>query len=491
MLLGIFRDVFLLAFDKDCNIADWFIRTDFDTKYEDATLNATVEMVANEEATLELTLWELAINGGKKLQSIEVPVGQGCRNIDISLSVSQPSKWTAETPYLYNVQICLKTRTKTCTVNHNLGFRKIERLNGLVCVNGTPIRFRGVNRHDHHPRFGRAVPVDFIRRDLLLMKSNNINAVRCSHYPSHPKLFELADELGLWVMDEADLECHGFNRVVMRAFDIPKELIYSTKQKLVADKAAAYISDNPAWKAAYIDRIASMFHRDKNHPCIIFWSFGNESFYGRNHVAMYEYIKKVDPERIVHYEGDIDAETTEIYSFMYRTPEELKELANTVGVREDGSYDKAIILCEYGHAMGNGPGMLDLYEEAFQSHPRLQGGWIWEWANHGLWKEEAGKGFYAFGGEFGDYPNDGTFVMSGICHSTHSPSAGLIEYKKVSQPLKVSLNGDSLLVQNLYNFIDVKHLIATYQVEAFGTKSVLNPRSIRHPALLTRLDQHL
>ncbi|KAL6399625.1 putative glycoside hydrolase family 2 protein [Ilyonectria robusta] len=468
-LSGIYRDVYLLAFPSKHRIEDWFIRTDLVNDYQDATLTATVDILNQGEGTLKLTLEELAKNGGGLIGETQVLVDSDTTRVNLSLSVSGPKKWTAETPHLYRAKLQLENGTRILSVFQNVGFRTVELLNGLISVNGKAIRIRGVNRHDHHPRFGRAVPIDFIRKDLILMKSHNLNAIRCSHYPSDPRLYDIADELGLWVMDEADLECHGFSRAVTRPLNLSKELTYGARKEMVFKKSAVYTSDNPTWKNAFVDRIRSMLHRDKNHPSIIIWSYGNESFFGRNHQAMHDFTKMADPTRLIHYEGDSAAKIADMYSFMYSPLDELVDLAKSVGVTEDGRYDKPIVLCEYGHAMGNGPGLLDDYEEAFRTYPRLQGGWIWEWANHGLWKEDdqTTKGFYAYGGDFNDFPNDGAFVMDGLCDSTHTPTPGLTEFKKVIQPVHLSRDGNQLVIQNLYDFVNLDHLMVSYKVEEF------------------------
>ncbi|KAL2258159.1 hypothetical protein VTK26DRAFT_8643 [Humicola hyalothermophila] len=472
-LSGLFRDVHLIAMPSDTRIEDWFLRTDLDDQYRDGVLEAEVRVVTSKLATVVVTLRELPENGGSTIRSAQQDIGEDGKVL-LRIPVEHPRKWTAETPYLYAVEISIRKPSRTHTVEQNIGFRKIEVKNGLICVNGQPIRLRGVNRHDHHPRFGRAVPVDFIRQDLLLMKQHNINALRCSHYPSHPKLYDMADELGLWVVDEADLECHGFYDAVARPLGISEDMDYEQRKALTFRRAAQYTSDNPSWAAAYVDRMEQMVQRDKNHPSVVIWSLGNEAFYGRNHEAMYHYAKKVDPGRPVHYEGDAKAKTADMYSYMYPSVERLIRLAKREGVKWDGTYDKPIVLCEYAHAMGNGPGWLEDYEEAFRTYPRLQGGFIWEWANHGLWKEDPdGKAYYAYGGDFGDVPNDGTFVMDGLLNSDHTPTPGLIELKKVIEPVKVAVDGDNLVVSNLYNFIGLEHLIATYVLEEFSDSSSL------------------
>lgn len=216
---------------------------------------------------------------------------------------------------------------------------------------------------------------------------------------------------------------------------------------------------------------------------IIIWSLGNEAFYGQNHKAMYDWAKSHDPTRLVHYEGDMQALSADMFSYMYPSIERLIHLAKTEGVADDGSYDKPIVLCEYAHAMGNGPGLLEDYEATFRDYPRIQGGFIWEWANHGLWKEDAdGKSYYAYGGDFGDMPNDGTFVMDGLLFSTHKPTPGLLEFQKVIQPVIIEVSDGSVVLKNLYNFLDLSHLVGTYKVEEFGDTYVY-PCRLSHASI--------
>lgn len=367
--------------------------------------------------------------------------------------LSNPLKWTAEHPYLYHLRITLTATGRTLQViDQAIGFRSVELKDGLIQVNGRPIHLRGVNRHDHHPRYGRAVPIDFIKRDLVLMKRHNINALRCSHYPNHPALVSFANEIGLYVMDEADLECHGMG---VDLEHLP--------------------SDDPAWKRAYLDRMQQLVHRDKNNASVIMWSLGNESFFGQNHVAMYEWAKQYDPTRLVHYEGDHEYRASDICSSMYNSISDLVNLAT----RDGDKYDKPIILQEYGHAMGNGPGALNEYQKTFYRHRRLQGGFIWEWANHGLVKkldDGSGGSFYAYGGDFGDEPNDGNFVMDGLCTSKHMPGPGLIELKKVYQPVTFHREGNIVLVKNRHDFVSLENLLYAYEIICFSGE---HKRSIR------------
>ncbi|KIX96139.1 uncharacterized protein Z520_07917 [Fonsecaea multimorphosa CBS 102226] len=468
-LSGIFRDVHLIALPGRTRIDDFFIRTHLDEKYEDAILDTDLDLVLEDDCFLSLTLRDA--KGGTIKKEEAIPLSSESAKCSHSMSVPNPRKWTAETPYLYSLEMCLSSakQTRIHSVCHAVGFRSVELKNGNICVNGKAILFQGSNRHDNHPHLGRAVSLDWVRRDLLLMKKHNINAVRCSHYPSHPSLPGLCDELGLWVIDEADLECHGFATAAASGLDLDG-LSYEEKVQRTSKDAADYTSDNVEWESAYLDRAHQLVERDKNHPSVIIWSLGNEAFYGRNHAAMSKWAKERDPGRLIHYEPDWQAKSTDMISHMYTSPADLKREAESEG----DEFEKPIILCEYAHAMGNGPGLLDTYRSLFRSYRRLQGGFIWEWANHGLWKEEAnGQKYYAYGGDFGDVPNDGTFVMDGLCHSDHTPTRGLLELRKIYEPIEAMLDGKDLLVRNHYDFIGLDHVRAEYDVQDCDQRSKL------------------
>jgi beta-galactosidase len=340
-LSGIFRDVNLLAFPS-VHIQDFKVETHLDKEYKDAVLS--VKAVTNTACTITLQLFDASGN------LVET---QNSRTGSFSVSLKNPNKWTAETPYLYHLLLSIED----CVIEQRVGFRTSELKDGIFVVNGKPVIFRGVNRHEHHPDSGRAVPYDFLHRDLLLMKKYNINAIRTSHYINDTRLYDLADELGFWVLDECDLECHGVENI--------------------GGNPASWLSDNPDWEDAYVDRARQAVMRDKNHASVIMWSLGNEAFYGRNHQAMYDFIRAYDPTRLIHYEADHEAKTVDIYSKMYASCDEIIRFAT-----QSETWEKPLVLCEYIHAMGNGPGAIKEYVEAFYKYPRLLGGFVWEWANH-------------------------------------------------------------------------------------------------------------
>ncbi|KAG7418949.1 Beta-galactosidase [Fusarium oxysporum f. sp. rapae] len=476
-LSGIFRDVTLLALPGQSRIEDFFVKTNLDESYENAVLQVDVTLKKSEPSSLDLLV--ILRDYGVEVSSTRKTVDANKAKFEIP--VSNPKKWTAESPYLYHLEISLQTqgRESIQTIAQNVGFRKVELKEGLITVNGSPILLRGTNRHDHHPIHGRAVPYEFLKQDLLLMKQHNINALRTSHYPGQPWLYDLADELGFWVMDEADLECHGFYDVVTQHVTPAPYLDYEGSKEEFFPKAAQFTSDNPEWRESYLDRMIQMVQRDKNHPCIFSWSLGNESFYGVNHVAMIEYARSID-DRLIHYEGDIKAQETDMYSYMYPDQDRLKRHVEIDGIK-DGQWEKPVILCEYAHAMGNGPGGLDDYQDAFRKYKRLQGGFIWEWANHGLLHKD---GYYAYGGDFGDEPNDSTFVMDGLCNSEHKPTPGLIELKRVFQPINFKYEDGKVFITNEYDFIGLDHLEAKYAIKAYGDKvSLLESGKLAVPSV--------
>jgi beta-galactosidase len=446
---GIFRDVYLLAFTR-ASIQDVHVRTLLDSEYKDARLQVDVRVEVG--TVVELRLLDSDRQQVARDESVSV---QG--TMTFNMPIRNPKKWTAGTPSLYHLVLsCVdKEGKKISSVAQKIGFRQVEIKNGLLLINGCRVVFRGVNRHEHHPKYGRAVPLDFMRQDLLIMKRHNINALRTCHQPSDPRLYDLCDEIGIWVMDEADLECHGFAAVDEAALQYPERgWSFEEKKKLINGKAARWTSDNPDWEEAYLDRARQLVTRDKNHACVIMWSLGNEAFYGCNFRAMYQLIKSIDGTRPVHYEGDFEAESVDVFSLMYPKVDDIIELA------KEKDFAKPIVLCEYAHSMGNGPGNIKEYVDAFYQYPRLQGGWVWEWANHGLIAKTAdGEEYMAYGGDFGDEPNDKNFVMDGLLFSNHTPTPGLREYAKAIEPVKVhGCWEEGVSIINRYNILTLDHL---------------------------------
>lgn len=439
-LSGIFRDVFLLGFPQDNRVEDLSVQTLLDDEYRDATLEVQAIITGIGEV-----YFKLIDSAGNEIATHQTVKREKTTDvISISMPVKDPHKWTAETPYLYSLVVSLAGHH----ISHRVGFRQVELKDGLIKVNGKRVVFKGANRHEHHPISGRTVPYEFMKQDLLLMKRHNLNAIRTCHQPSDVRLYDLCDELGLWVMDEADLECHGFETIADAALSpADQALPFFERQKLTRSEAAKWTSDNALWRNAYLDRAQQLVHRDKLHPSVIIWSLGNEAFYGQNHTAMTEWIHEYDPTRLVHYEPDLQAEHVDMHSRMYPNISDIVKFAGSQS-------KKPLVLCEYIHAMGTGPGNIKEYIDAFYKYPTLQGGWVWEWANHGLLtKTKDGKSFFGYGGDFKDIPNDYNFVMDGVLNSDHSVRSALVEYKKAVEPVQViSADPEGITIVNRLDF---------------------------------------
>ncbi|KFZ00548.1 hypothetical protein V500_01027 [Pseudogymnoascus sp. VKM F-4518 (FW-2643)] len=449
-LSGIFRDVYLVPF-LSSSITNYKVVTEVDDTYENAILKTEVKVQGPKG---ELNVKLLAPDG----EVIKEKDGNSGDAISIPI---KPHLWSAEDPYLYKLIISFGKRV----ISQRVGFRRIERKGSNFLVNGRPIIFYGVNRHEHHPLFGRAVPYDAMRSDLVLMKQHNINSIRTSHQPNDPRFYDVCDELGFYVIAEADLETHGFDPPEREKIHDPT-LTGLDLQEIVFKAAAKWTTDNPEWRDAYVDRIEQLVERYKNHSSVIFWSLGNEAFYGRNFAQMYQWVKAADPTRLVHYEGDRDGVSTDLYSVMYPT---IEEMLKSISEKPD----RPLILCEYGHAMGNSPGGLKEYIAAFREEGLLQGGFIWEWCNHGLLTEKDGTSFYAYGGDFGDYPNDGDFVMDGLVFSDHSPTPALSDYKEAIAPVTVVIDDNQICIRNHYDFVDLDHLSCHWSILQDGLSSDL------------------
>lgn len=418
-LSGIFRDVFLISREPD-GIRDVEIQTTLDT--------ITVLFDGKAECFL--------YDGTTLLDSAE---GEAA----VRFAVKEPKLWTAETPFLYTV--VLKRGEEY--LSQKTGMRTLKQAeNGALLLNGSPIKLKGINHHDTHPEKGYCLSREDIRRDLLLMKQLNINTIRTSHYPPTPFFLELCDELGFYVIDEADVELHGF---VQRRLPLSYENYHEE-----------WPTQQDEWQDAFLERVTRMVERDKNHPCVIMWSMGNESAYAKAFDRMSEWIRKRDASRLVHYEGAREVKyplTVDFISYMYPSIEEMEGL-----IREDDK--RPVFLCEYSHAMGNGPGDLFDYWERIYQNPKLLGGCIWEWADHAVRTEKGDL----YGGDFGEKLHDGNFCCDGLVFPDRSFKAGTLEAKAVYQPIRTVLTGEMLTVENRFDFTNLKHYTLRWQVMADG-----------------------
>ena len=449
-LSGIFRDVFL--FEKQhTSLRDIFINASLDDSFKNGLLDLEIDF--SEESTLLDTSLHIKLldKSGKEILST---VEEQYKNTQLKLNYDcgEITTWTAEEPNLYTLLLTLKNKETILSVTPlKIGFRKVELKNGLIHINNQPILFKGVNRHDWHPELGRAVPIEYIEEDIKLMKKFNLNAVRTAHYPNDPRFYDLCDQYGLYVIDETDIETHGME-IVGRWHEL---------------------SDSLEWQTTYLDRVERMVERDKNHPSIIIWSLGNESGYGQNHQAMYRWLKERDPFRLVQYEGETryifdnelerENDSADMFSTMYTSVSEMIEQGKRSNLKQPH------ILCEYAHAMGNGPGGFKEYQEAFYTYPRLQGGFVWEWIDHGIRRSSDEITYYAYGGDFGDYPNDNNFVIDGMIFPDRTPSPALYEYSKIIQPVTINFtaNNKAKLV-NRFDFRNLNTLLVKYEIKEEG-----------------------
>jgi beta-galactosidase/beta-glucuronidase len=455
---GIFREVFLLA-RPQAHIAEVSVTTRFDDGYRDARLGLRVSVRNCSRERAEGLSLSVRLFDAERRLVLETAVGEklslgahGETTAAAELAVEQPRKWSAEDPNLYALLVSLRYADGRVHQVERVavGFRQVERRRVEVLLNGVPIKLCGVNRHEIDPDLGHAVSLESMITDIKLMKQHNINAVRTSHYTDDERWLDLCDRYGLYVVDEADLETHGFGYT---APDIPAR--------------------RPEWREAFVDRARRMVARDSNHPSVIMWSLGNESGYGPNHDAMAEWIRGADDTRLIHYEGAGDAPMVDVVSTMYPQVDRLAE----EGKRTDD--DRPFFMCEYAHAMGNGPGNLKEYWEAVRSYPRLLGGCIWEWVDHGLRRRtESGEEWFAYGGDFGDEPNDGNFCIDGLNFPDRAPHTGLTEYKKVIEPVgvePVDLGSGKLRITNRYAFLTLGHLAGRWAITCDGRQVAAGP----------------
>ncbi len=430
---GIIRSVTLRerperAIDDVHTVAAW--------EAESATLRVDVRLESTAPIVVQVVELGLAVTPG------------------IEVVVAGALPWSAESPQLYTLRVSTGSPAEGGeTLETHIGFRTVSIVDGVLQVNGAAVQLRGVNRHEHHPDFGRTVPREILELDLALMKAHNVNAIRTSHYPPSPDMLDLADELGFWVIDECDFETHGFGEVGWRRNP----------------------TDEPMWEAALRDRAARMVERDKNHPSIIMWSLGNEAGIGRNLAAMADEIRGRDGTRPLHYEGDQECREVDVWSRMYASHIEV----DAIGRREETSLDDArldarrrampFVLCEYVHAMGTGPGGMTEYQELFDTYPRIMGGFVWEWVEHGIHRSlpDGGVGTF-YGGDFGEVVHDGNFVIDGLVAADRTPRAQLADLAAVFAPLVLTVDTDAelLRVRSRLDHTDSSRYTLTWRVES-------------------------
>ena len=435
---GIFRDVYLLK-RPEKTIRDYYITTDV----EKDSVVVKLDMHFAESVETKVTIED-------KYGAV-VARGETAENGVLELTVLNPVLWNAENPYLYQVILTMPDEV----IVDQIGFRTIEIKDKVVYFNGEKIKFRGVNRHDSDPETGFVINVQQIKKDLMLMKQHNFNAIRSSHYPNAPYFYQMCDKYGFMVIDEADIEAHG-PFMLYRKEDTDQNRFYHWNEK---------IADDPAWEKAIMDRVQLMVQRDKNRPSIVMWSMGNESAYGCNFEKALAWTKKFDPDRITQYESaryrnyDItyDYDNLDLYSRMYPPLQEIEDY-----LKNDGS--KPFLLVEYCHSMGNGPGDFEDYFQMIHKDDRMCGGFVWEWCDHAIahGTAENGKTRYYYGGDHGETIHDGNFCVDGLVYPDRTPHTGLLEYKNVYRPVRIvsyDQENGQMVLHNYMDFDDLKDYV--------------------------------
>ncbi|MDC1106012.1 glycoside hydrolase family 2 TIM barrel-domain containing protein [Prolixibacteraceae bacterium] len=457
---GIERDVYLYAVDP-VYIKDLFIKSSLDRNYKDGHLTIEAD-ISNEcqsiNAPVKLTFQLL--NGEDSIiatGSHEKILTTRRTKIDFFNIISSPLKWTAETPNLYYLRLKLLTENKTLDVTGTkVGFRKVEIIDEQFCINGVPVYIKGVNRHEHDQKTGHVISEASMRKDLELMKRNNINAIRLAHYPNDPLFYDLCDEYGFYICDEANIESHGMG--------------YGNKS----------LAKDPTWKNAHMDRLIRMVERDKNHPSVVFWSLGNEAGDGKTFEAMSRWLHRRDPSRVVQYERIERRPHTDIICPQYPTIESMKDYADN-----PASY-RPYIMSEYAHAMGNSVGNFADYWELIYKKKLLQGGFIWDWVDQGFLEHtKDGTPYWTYGGDYApeQIHTDGNFCINGLVQPDRTPNPSLFEVKKVHQFVRFiakDLENGKIQIINQYDFIDLSNirieweLIANNNIIKKGTLNDLN-----------------
>lgn len=447
-LSGIFRDVKLVS-RAPLYVRDFYARPMLDAAYRDATLHVTAKVrntaSSDESFTVESTLLDAAKRRvGKAATARATAVRGGEATVELEHQVANPKKWSAEEPNLYTLLVTLKDGSGKVVeaIPWRVGFRSSEIKDGQILINGRAVYFKGVNRHEHDPDLGQVVTRDRMIEDIRLMKQNNVNAVRTCHYPNVSEWYALCDEYGLYVIDEANIESHGYGANVEQR-----------------------ISNSEDYTDAHVSRVSRTIERDKNHPCVFIFSMGNEAGIGRNFEAARKWAKTAYPEFLIQYEPGASVHS-DVFNPMYTPPDQMEPYWEKAGK------GKPFYLVEYAHAMGNSTGNFQEYWDVIESHRQFQGGFIWDWVDQGLRKTSPdGKEFWAYGGDFGDVPNDNNFCTNGLVMPDRKPHPGLSEVKKVYQNIKVEpvdLATGRVRVRNKYAFQDLSSIHGTWVLEENG-----------------------
>ncbi len=465
-MAGLHRSVWLEA-RPTTHIADLIVTTDFDPTTDDGTVAATamVHFAGAETQPGWTARWQLSAPDGHSVgQPVTLAIPDHHRQpyvfegfqVTARWALSSARPWSAEVPQRYRVDVELIDPSGASHHQETVrvGVKRVQVAERQLQINGKPAWIFGVNRHDHHPDRAKAVTVADMRNDLVAMRRLNINAIRCSHYPNDDQFLELCDEVGFYVVDEANIECHAYNRS---------------------------IADDSNYRATFLDRGARMVQRDRNHACVILWSLGNESGYGANHDALAGWIRRADAARPLHYEDAIRVEgwvdggrqASDVVCPMY------PEIAQIEAYGRDGLGDRPLIMCEYSHAMGNSNGSLADYWEVIRTTPGLQGGFLWEWKDHGLRQRLAdGRVRLAYGGQFGEHPHDSNFVADGLMSADLEPHPAAHELAWVYRPVTVELDESALLVLNRRSFRGLDDLRAEWELLVDGAQAAHGELSV-------------
>lgn len=446
-LSGIFRDVYIYSTPKT-HIFNFKAIATLDDEYNNGILTVSADITDYDDNPVN------NFSVSAMLYDNENIISRFTLSDNNSITIPSVKKWSAEYPNLYTLVLCLKDENGNAVeyLSCRIGFRRFELIGGLMCINGQRIVFKGVNRHEFSCDKGRAIDYDDMVQHIKLMKLNNINAVRTSHYPNNPKWYDLCDEYGLYVIDENNLEthgCHGGQKGP--AYEIP--------------------GSQEIWRDNVLDRCKSMFERDKNHPSIVIWSLGNESWGGENFLLMHDYFHSVDDTRLVHYENTVHTpeytDCTDMTSHMYTSPNGIEEYALA-----DNHDKKPFILCEYSHAMGNSCGNIFEYTNLFDKYPVLQGGFVWDWIDQAIrTKTTDGIEYLAYGGDFGEKVHSGNFSGNGLLFADGTPTPKLDEVKAVYQNADFregNIRGKSVFIKNKFLFTNLSDFDFTWSVYKTG-----------------------